>query len=56
MRRRLFRALLHFGREPMPVNASTLQVIEKDVALFVVLVFVAVVVLATVLDLIALFR
>jgi len=40
----------------MPVNASTLQVIEKDVALFVVLVFVAVVVLATVLDLIALFR
>jgi len=40
----------------MPVNASTLQVIEKDVALFVVLVFVAAVVLATVLDLIALFR
>jgi len=41
----------------MPVNAaSTLQVIEKDVALFVILVFVAVAVLATALDLIALFR
>ena len=40
----------------MPIKKSALEVLEKDVAGFVILLCLAVVGLATVLDLIQLFR